>query len=632
MLTAQHISLTLGDKIIFDDASFNINHDQRIGLIGRNGSGKSTLLKVINGSIPLDSGSLNVEKRYKVAYFPQEVVLVSTKSILDETMMAFGYVLDLKAEYEQLKTYCDNNPNPNPDKVERFSEVMHRLADINEKALLIKTKKILLGLGFDPKTFDQPVSTLSVGWKMRLVLAKLLLQDADFYLFDEPTNHLDIIAKDWFLDFLKNARFGFVLVSHDRFFLDHLCEYILELDRGHATLFHGNYEEFTKHKELETAAQQAAYEAQQRVIKQKQRTIDRFRAKASKASMAQSMIKSLERIELIEAPEANQKTITLQLPPVKRTGDIVLHIKGVSKTFNEKVIFDHANFDLFRGDKAALVAANGKGKTSLLNLITGKYHNEHGTIKFGHNVEWAFFEQDQETCLDKNKTVLEEAESVCTSSEMRQRVRGLLGSFLFPGDDVEKKIAVLSGGEKNRVAMVKVLLLNANFLILDEPTNHLDIQSKEILLHALQQYQGTILFVSHDRSFLDQLATKIFELTEHGIVTYKGNYEDYLYYKQQREKMQNQPKEFGSTKQKTDTTNKQLSDGKQEYELRKKIGSLERKIESLDQELLTLNQKFDQLTYGTDAFEKNMNRIKQIQNQLKECWAQWEEAQMLLDK
>ena len=602
MLVARNITLSFNLRDIFNNLSFNINKDQRIGLVGRNGSGKSTLLKVLSGQQNIDSGQILIEKAVKIAYFPQEVVLISDRAVLDEALTTFGPLADFNNEFIKLQREFEAESVHSSEKLERFAFLQKELADHNFDQLIIDTKKMLTWLGFDSNKFDKPVSQLSVGWKMRIVLAKLLLQKADFYLFDEPTNHLDIVAKDWFLDFLKHANFGFVLISHDRFFLDNLCEYVFDLDRGNLKIYRGNFSKYVEQKQKDDAILQVQYEAQQKHYKKTMKTINRFKAKASKASMAQSMLKSLEKIEMIEI-ESGPPEIKLNFSNVKRAGEITLTVEDVSKSFDSTLLFKHVSFNIKRGDKVGIVA---------------------------HNVEVAFFEQDQEVSLNKNRTILEEVESVCVTSEMRQRVRGMLGAFLFSGDDVEKKIGVLSGGEKNRVAMVKILLQNANFLILDEPTNHLDIQTKDILLKALNQYPGTILFVSHDRTFIDGLASRILELGVDGIVDYPGNYESYLYHKKHdvQQLPENGKKPGMQSSLSVDhsmSSNQQSS--KEWYELRKNIGSLERKIASHEKELAELSGKFEFMEYGSKEYENAQLRINQVKSKLEKFYKEWEELQ-----
>lgn len=628
MIMLRNLSLSLGGKVVFNDISLTIAHDQRIGLVGRNGSGKTTLLKTINGQQGLDYGQVTIEKRKNVAYLPKEVVLTSSQSVLDEALSVFEDVVKAKAElheHEEDLISHKHNVEKSHELIERIAELHEFLAEHDLEQLTIESKKMLLGLGFKQAQFDTPVSTLSVGWKMRIVLAKLLLQKADFYLFDEPTNHLDILAKDWFLEFLKHAPFGFMLVCHDRFFLDELCTNIFELDRGRSKLYRGNYSTYLELKKTELEEQESAFAEQQRMIKHKMEIINKFRAKASKASTAQSMLRALDKVERVEVVPPPPK-IKLNFSNMKQPGRIVLKVSDVAFKFDNREIFKDVSFELIRGEKAAIVASNGVGKTTLINIITGKLPNQHGTIELGHNATVAVFEQDQEAVLDRTKTISQEVESICTTPEMRLRIRPLLGAFLFSGDDVDKKIAVLSGGEKNRVAMTKVLLQQSNVLILDEPTNHLDIDSKETLLKALQQFPGTILFVSHDHAFLNGLATRILELTPTGIVSYSGNFESYHYQKQQAEAMLNpeaQPKE--NTPKTPVATAKVAGSGKVLYELKKKISSVERKISSLEKEQVELLQALGLLDYGSQEFIKNQDRTDQVKKALVQNMAQWEE-------
>ncbi len=427
---------------------------------------------------------------------------------------------------------------------------------------------------------------------MRLVLAKLLLQEADFYLFDEPTNHLDIVTKEWFFDFIKNGRFGFLLVSHDRYYLDKACDYIFELERGKGKWFVGNFSQYILQKEQQQAIIQASYERQQKDIAQKQKTIERFRASATKAKMAQSMIKQLDKVELIEV-EPPLPTIKLQFPTIQRSGTTVLSFENLKQVFDNKVIFQNINGQIQRGEKIALVAPNGTGKTTLFNNLTGKYKLTEGLVKFGHNVNYAIFEQDQNRALDPNNTIYREVLNACPDIS-EAVIRGFLGSFLFSGESIHKKISVLSGGEKNRVAMVKVLLQKANFLLLDEPTNHLDLYAKDVLLQALKQYEGTLLIVSHDHSFLQGIATCIWELTPQGIHAYPGTYESYLYAKKALEQG-NEPKATSMPKPQAQAP----KTSKDSYNLRKEIASTESKISRLEGEILKLNNVFGQQKYGS---------------------------------
>jgi ATPase components of ABC transporters with duplicated ATPase domains len=623
MIQLDNICLSFGNQVIFDHVSCSFKEDQKIGLVGRNGSGKSTLLNVIGGTQKLDDGQVRMPKSCKIAFMPQDVVLVSDKSILLEALDAFQ---ELRAVLEELSTLEEHvhHGTADTEMLERYTNLHHELHEASYESKQAKTKQMLAGLGFKQETFDTPVSSLSVGWKMRLVLAKLLLQQADFYLFDEPTNHLDLIAKDWFAEFLGNASFGYILVSHDKYFLDTVCQEICEISRGSLTCYTGNYDAYMVQKQAATELIEKKHAEQQKYIKKQTDTIERFRAKATKASMAQSMIKALAKIEVIELG-SDQKAVRVNLPHTKPSGKIVLDVHNLSFSFDSKKIFQHASFEIPRGHKVALVAANGTGKTTLLNVIMNKYKATSGTVTLGYHVTPAFFEQDQNKSLNQRNNILDEVESICKTAEDRARVRGLLGAFLFSGEDVKKKIEVLSGGEKNRVAMVKILLQNANFLMLDEPTNHLDLISKDILLDALRQFDGTILFVSHDRTFLNGLATDILELTPDRTYSYSGNYDAYLYHKKHLEAPQTDEKHAKQqTAQKSDRQ-EQKPANKELYAQRKQVQQVESSIHKLEKELAAITAQFATLVYGTPSYKDTLNKMHMLEQKIKEQYATWEE-------
>lgn len=637
MIFGNNVTLLLGDRTLFDHLSFSWDQADKVGLIGRNGAGKSTLLKAISGMLQLDEGTISIERGKRFAYLPQEVVLASQKTVLDEAYTAFAELVALRDESVLIEARIDAGLSDSEahDVLERYAYIQEQLQNYDPDNLMVEVKKVLTGLGFSPEKMQDSVDSLSVGWKMRLVLAKLLLSKADFYLFDEPTNHLDIVAKDWFVSFLKESKSGFVLVSHDRYFLDNVCDYMYELDRGQGKTYYGNYAAYEMQKAEAKEQIEKAYAQQQREIKQKKETIERFKAKASKAGMAQSMMKQLDKIELIE-PVAKPPSVMLNFSHVQRAGKIALTVKDLSKTFNGHTIFKNVSFEIPRDEKVALVAANGVGKSTLFNLICGRYQLETGSVTVGHNVTPAFFEQDQDKVLNHKKTILEEAEDAAVSASARQRVRGFLGAFLFPGDDVKKKIGVLSGGEKNRVAMVKVLLADANLLILDEPTNHLDLDSKDILLKALKQFSGTILFVSHDRSFLNDLATVIIELTPTGTHTYQGNYDEYLYRKQMIAGAQDSSTVPGKSVQQEQKKVVQqaapINNSKEAYELRKKISNVTKKIERQDAEFADLASKLGFYEYGSEQYNKLLDQQRKIQEEKAKAERTWEELQAQLDR
>lgn len=627
MIHVRSICLAYGDQIIFDELTTTIAEDQRIGLVGRNGSGKSTLLKAIAAQLPLDSGTISIVGGKRVAYMPQEVVTQSTRSIRDEALSAFEQMEALKAKALELEKQMEVEATD--QLYEEYATVCEELGTFEPEKARAQAEALLMGLGFKPNQFEESVSTLSVGWKMRIVLAKLLLKKADFYLFDEPTNHLDLLAKEWFLSFLKKSSFGFLLVCHERYFLDELCTHILDLEFGSGTMYTGNYSHYLVQKEHNLELLQAAHTQQQKEIRQKKQTIERFRASASKAKMAKSMEKSLEKMELIELPPS-QKTVHFSFPPVERAGRIVISVKNVSQVFGSKEIFRNISFEIERDWKVALVAANGVGKTTLFSIIAGALPLQHGTITFGAQVTTTIFAQDQDTVLDRNASILDNVRQICPE-QTEQRVRTFLGSFLFSGDDVKKPIKVLSGGEKNRVGMVCVLLKNTNVLMLDEPTNHLDIPSKEVLLNALRSYQGTLLFVSHDRDFINDLATHIIELTPTGAHLYHGNYDAFRQHKEYLTKQASQASgsaQVHQAQQKSDTATQQ----KDLFELRKKAKKLERTIEKFEEYIAGTEQRFASLVYGTPEYTAAQSQLADLQKKRDAAFSEWEILQKDLEE
>jgi ATP-binding cassette subfamily F protein 3 len=622
MIYADKINLSFGSQPIFEDLSFSIQQDQKVGLVGRNGSGKSTLLRAIVDNDVLDGGALTFFSGKKIAYLPQNVVLASERSIIDETIRAIEEVARLLDKSELLqKQMATDHSN---ETAQEYANVQAALAEYNIEYLQAQAKRILHGLGFKTEQFNMPVSTLSVGWKMRVVLAKLLLQDADFYLFDEPTNHLDLIAKEWFLSFLKNASFGFMLVCHERYFMDELCTHILSLERGKGHMYTGNYSKFVAQKKHDDELLRAAYVNQQKDIKQRKETIERFRAKASKAKMAQSMIKALEKIEIIELPHT-QKTMSFNFQAIKPSGRIVVEARNLGYAFDGKTIFENVSFIIERGQKVAIVAANGVGKTTLLNVINKKLPLQKGTVTFDMQATCALFEQDQNKMLDQNATIVQNITELCPKKS-EQAIRTMLGAFLFSGDDVNKKVSVLSGGEKNRVGMVATLLHDANLLMLDEPTNHLDIESKETLLKALQSYTGTMIFVSHDRDFINDLATHILELTPTGAFFYHGNFDSYVYQKQHNGQMPEPKKEKAVVvEEKISTSTKS---NKELYLLRKESNRLERMVSKAEEKIAELTKKSTESTWGSAESAAIQQELEALKEKHAALTAEWEKIEL----
>lgn len=616
-----NLLLSFADRVLFDSINLSIDYSEKIGLLGRNGSGKSTLLKVIAGQQQADSGSVSYDKKKTIGYLPQELVLRSKKSVFDETLDVFSSFLQAKQEIKDIENRLATGVDDNTAAalVDRYAILQEQCAQFDENQANVKAERILKGLGFSESQCNQSIDTLSVGWRMRVTLAKLLLQEADFYLFDEPTNHLDLPTKEWFFSFLKESDFGYLLVTHDKYFLEHTCEKIIEIERGAITVYKGGFSSYLEQKEKKQEELLAAYKQQQKEIARKQETINRFRAKATKAAMVRSMIKDLEKMERIEI-ESTMSTVHFSFAEVVRAGKIVLEIKNVSHSFDDTPLFSNASCNIMRGKKVALIAPNGTGKTTLFNLIVGTLPLQHGSITLGHNVSPAYFQQDQTRVMNKNNTVLQEVLDACRHVP-EAKIRSFLGAFLFSGDDVQKKIHQLSGGEKNRVAMVKVLLQDANFLLLDEPTNHLDIYAKEVLEQALQQYKGTILFVSHDHDFVQNVADTILELTPNGLYPYDGNYESYLYHKTMT--LNSQQKVIKKNDQIVQK-NKQPKDAQQDRQFKKQLRSLEARIKKLEKKQEDLAQQLSGLLYGTNEYEKAISALTTIDTEIKNSYDEWE--------
>lgn len=614
MITLKDLSFQIGNKFLFEELNCSFNTNKKIGLLGRNGAGKSTLLKLISGTVNPTTGQIITQRGLRIAYLPQEIVLNSTRTVFQE---ACEGQQDIKKSKEKLIQLEDAFANGNADDamLEEYSTLQEKVSGFDLASFELKAHEILSGLGFTEQQKNQAVNTLSVGWKMRLVLARLLLTDADFYLFDEPTNHLDMVTKDWFFSFLKNSSQGFLLVSHDRYFLDNSCNAIIELDRGNASYFDGNLSYYLVAKEEKRLAILKAYEQQQREIAQKQATIDRFKASASRADMAKSMMKKLYKIERIE-PEPVLPTIRVIFPELSQSGSVVLDVKNISFGFTEKLLFKQVDFTIHRGEKIAIVAANGIGKTTLLNVITDKYAKKSGAITLGSKVEHAIFEQDQAATLDPHKTILEEVNQFAKHATESQ-VRAFLGSLLFSGDDIYKKTGVLSGGEKNRVALAKVLIRKANFIILDEPTNHLDLYAKEVLVEALIQYKGTLLFVCHDRDVMERVANRVFELSESGIASYHGSYESYSAQKKYNRNQEN----LISTPEFIENKSNSALPTKPHH---KEIRSLESRINAAEKERNKLTLLLAQYAYNSMEYTQTTKKIEKISQNLKQDSIAWE--------
>ena len=535
MIQLNNISLTFGGQPIFEDLSWTIpDEPRRIGLIGPNGAGKTTLLKVIAGTQPVDAGRVD-RGSTTVGYLEQNVQeMPGDRTVREEAVRAFDDVLALEAKEEkitrQLTEATDYESDRYAQLLDRLQRVQERLNTADAHRIRARTDAALTGLGFDPDDLDRPLRTFSGGWRMRVSLAKLLLQRPDVLLLDEPTNHLDIGSIDWLEGYLKGYEGTVIIVSHDRYFLDRMVTQIAELTRGRLWHFDGNYSHYLDAREERYEQWRNAYENQQKRIKEIEQFISKFRYNASKAAQVQSRIKKLEKMDRIPEPPSAEETIAFRFPEPSRSGAIVLELSPFSKSYATEEgtveVFDDAGpLTVERGDKIAIVGPNGAGKSTLARILKGEEPFE-GTRSLGHNVNLGFYAQHQADALAPDQTVLDAVREVAPGRDETD-LRTLLGTFLFTGDDVFKHIRVLSGGEKSRVALARTLLSPANCLILDEPTNHLDIRSKEVLIEALQQYEGTFLLVSHDRHFLDEVAEKVWRVGDGGVRTFFGNYSDY---------------------------------------------------------------------------------------------------------
>jgi ATP-binding cassette, subfamily F, member 3 len=522
-----------GHKLLFDGADLLITPRDRVGLVGANGTGKSTFLKILAGLETLDYGSVSMAKGITAGYLPQDGLTLTGRTVFAECLSVFSRLRHMEKELEHLTSKMaeiDHTSAEYEQVAKRYHQIEHEFRVHDGYAIDAQVGAVLAGLGFGPEDWNRQTEEFSGGWQMRISLAKLLLQKPNLLLLDEPTNHLDLESRNWLEQYLADYPFALVLISHDRYFLDVTVNRIVEIWNKTIWTYSGNYEKYLSQKTQRQEQLEAAYKNQKDRIEQLEVFINRFRYQATKAKQVQSRIKELEKIERIELPE-EEKTIHFSFPQPKPSGRIVAEFKGVAKSYGEKQVFKNVDFMIERGDRIALVGVNGAGKSTLIKLLSGIEPLTAGEYSLGHNVHLDYFAQDQYKELDHEQRVLDDLGKVAPSSRETD-LRNLLGCFLFSGDDVFKRIGVLSGGERNRYALLKMLLHPANFLLLDEPTNHLDIRAKDILLNALSAYTGTVVFVSHDRYFIDKLATRVFEIGGGKVEVYPGNYEDFLWRKQ----------------------------------------------------------------------------------------------------
>ncbi len=521
----QNVTFEFGARLIVEDATWHIQPGERIGLIGYNGTGKSTLLRLLVGEYLPSKGTVERSRTTSIGYLHQDLLSFdTTDSILQVALGAFEKVLQLEKEIEELGIELEKTGDEKT--LHAYSDKLHELETLGGYNIHHRTEEVLQGLGFTNAELSRPYNHFSGGWRMRVLLAKMILQQPDLLLLDEPTNHLDLPSIEWLEKYLLHYPGAVVIVSHDKYFLNRMVTKIVELYQQQLHIYSGNFDYYEKEKALRIEQQQKAYENQQDYIRQQERLIDRFRAKASKAAMAQSLIKKLDKLERIEDAELERPNIRINFRVDKTPGKIIVELKNISKAFGENVIIKDSSVEIDRGDKISLIGAKCKGKSTLLRIIDGT-ETLNGERKWGHNVEESFYAQHQLEALNLDNSIIEEMKE-CGSQMTELELRSLLGCFLFSGDDADKKIKILSGGEKARVALAKVIISKANFLMLDEPTNHLDMHSCELLVEALNKYQGTIILVSHDRYFISKTANKIWEIVDQKIKEFKGGYDEWV--------------------------------------------------------------------------------------------------------
>ena len=525
MITVNDISVQFGGTTLFSDVSFAINENDKIALMGKNGAGKSTLLKIIAGESKPSTGAISAPKEAVIAYLPQHLLTKDNLTVFDETAKAFAEIFEMKKEIdeinEQLTIRTDYESDGYMKLIERVSELSEKFYAIEEINYEAEVEKVLKGLGFEREDFARPTSEFSGGWRMRIELAKILLKKPDLILLDEPTNHMDIESIQWLEDFLINSAKAVVVISHDRAFVDNITNRTIEVTMGRIYDYKAKYSHYLELRKDRRVHQQKAYDEQQKMIAENMEFIERFKGTYSKTLQVQSRVKMLEKLTLVEVDEVDTSALRLKFPPSPRSGQYPVVVNELSKSYGDHVVFKEANMVIERGQKVAFVGKNGEGKSTMIKAMMGEIDFQ-GKLEVGHNVQIGYFAQNQASLLDENLSVFETIDQIAVG-DIRSKIKDLLGAFMFGGDDVTKKVKVLSGGEKTRLAMIKLLLEPVNVLILDEPTNHLDMKTKDIIKDALKDFDGTLILVSHDRDFLDGLAEKVFEFGQKRV---KEHFED----------------------------------------------------------------------------------------------------------
>ena len=628
MISLDNLTVSYGGWTLFDGVSFLINEKDRIGLVGRNGAGKTTLLRIITGEQQPTSGAVTMNGECTIGYLPQQMKVADTTTLKAETEKAFGEVLCIEGEIASLTAeIAERADYESPE----YESLLHRLNEAQDRYHILggetreaDIEKTLLGLGFRRTDFDRATSEFSGGWRMRIELAKLLLSRPSIFLLDEPTNHLDIESIQWLEDYLRSYNGAVLVISHDRAFLDNVTTRTVELSLGKVYDYKVPYSKFVELRAERRAQQMAAYENQQRMIEKTEEFIEKFRYKPTKSNQVQSRIKQLERIERIEVEEEDNAALNIKFPPAPRSGQIVVEVKDAGKAFGEKRIFSGATFTIERGQKVAFVGRNGEGKTTMARMIVGELQATEGTVRIGANVNIGYYAQNQDDLMDGDFTVYDTLDRVAVG-DIRTRLRDILGAFLFRGEDIEKKVRVLSGGERSRLAMARMMLEPRNLLVLDEPTNHMDMRSKDILKRALQKYDGTVIVVSHDRDFLDGIVDRVYEFRDGGVREYLGG----IYYFLEKRKVESlqeiERRDTPAAAPREASTGKLSYEQRKEQEkllrrLRKAVETVEAELADVEKQIADYDRKFAAATEYDEAAYAAYEELKRRYDHLMHEW------------
>ncbi len=650
MLSVDNITVSFGGTDLFRDVSFLINAKERIGLVGKNGAGKSTILKIIAGEQIPTLGTVSKTGDCTIGYLPQTMRVADDTTLVAECGKAFDELISLEREIEQITAEIGERTDYESAAYERL---LHRLHEATERFHLLEgdnreaeVEKTLLGLGFKREEFDRPTATFSGGWRMRIELAKLLLRRPSLFLLDEPTNHLDIESIQWLEEYLKNFAGAVILISHDKAFLDNVTNRTVELSLGKATDYKVPYSRYVELRRERREQQAAAYENQQRLIEKTEEFIEKFRYKPTKSNQVQSRVKQLEKLDRLEIEEEDTARLNIRFPAAPRSGQVVVEAKEAGMNFGPKRVFSDASLVVERGEKVALVGRNGEGKTTFVRLAMGELRPTEGNLRLGHNVHIGYFAQNQDDLMDGEFTVFDTLDLVAVG-DIRTRLRDILGAFLFRGEEVDKKVKVLSGGERSRLAMARLMLEPYNLLILDEPTNHMDMRSKEILKQALEKYDGTVLVISHDREFLDGLVSKVYEFRDGRVKEYLGGIYDFI----ERRKLENlreierqttapspvraaeKSAAATPTAERIPSYTEKKENDRKRNQLRSQVAKLEGEIEKLETEIARLDTQFaNPEAHGIDLRDpSHFDQYNRLKNSLAKRMTAWEEAQNTLE-